>query len=139
MPEGVETKWYLDEVKVSIGDGTSEAVEQLVFLIEATAKGHITGNGQVDTGFMRSAVYAAIEREDHRPAAEADAKGRADRVMVPADVRPGQDKIVGIIHCAADYAIYQELRDPFLYSAAEIAAEKFDGFVEKVFKPLLED
>ncbi len=82
--------WHGDQARRQIQADLDRALVAATLQIEAQAKVEITNNGQIDTGFMRSSSYT-IPPE----------KGEA---------------IVGF---SAEYAIYQELRNSFLYRAAE--------------------
>lgn len=78
-------------------------LEELAFRVEERTKINIVGNGQVDTGFMLGSTFTEA----------------ADPERVAVGV-------------GAEYAIYQENVNPFLYPALLEAANEVGGTV-KVF------
>jgi hypothetical protein len=55
--------------------------------------------------------------------------------MAPEPGLP-DDAAAGVV-VGANYAIYQEAANPFLYPAAERAAREFDGEAERIFREVL--
>ncbi len=116
--------WYGDKVRREVQDDINRALTAVALQIEAQAKVEITNNRQIDTGFLRNTGYTiAPERNTFN---EVDASGQytsrrtgqtVRRERVPAPVTP--EKGEAIVGFAADYAVYQELRNSFLFRAAE--------------------
>ncbi len=82
--------WYGDKVKREVRADIDKALTAVALQIEGQARVEITNNGQIDTGFMRASGYT----------------------------KPPEKGVV-VVGFAADYAIFQELRNSFLFRAAE--------------------
>ena len=132
---GVDVNWYDNDVRGIIQNASALIIKQAAFSIEAQAKINVTENGQVDTGFMRNSIYA--KTADDSGYGRTDATGtyknqdgdtvrreRADE----ADLQ-GADAVV---HVAAEYAVFQEMDNPFLYNALDTVIGQFGGIVEQV-------
>lgn len=116
-----EIRWYGAEVQAKVGRALAEMLTEAAFLIEGQAKINITQNGQVDTGFMRNSVYARAPEGESGPEAHAglfyspSEKRRVQRDMARPELPA--DKNEAVVGVAAEYAVYQEARQPFLYPA----------------------
>lgn len=121
-----EVRMYLDHVRLVVEQATEAALAAIAFQMEAEVKVQIRNNGQVDTGFMLNSVYATTKRDgDSYDAAEAEARAAADRAgepraMAPRRTLPG-DAAAGVI-VGAEYAVYQEAAQSFLYAGAQRVA-----------------
>ena len=121
--------WYEREVLLKIAGATDEALTALAFHGEALAKVNIQANGQIDTGFMLNSTYGLGPTGSHRAEAEAEAAAVAERQMAGP---PSLEEDQAAIHAAAEYAIYQELANSFLYRAVEQLQEEAGGIIEDV-------
>lgn len=115
--------WYGDDVMLIIEGVTDEALEALALLIEGKAKVNIVDNDQVDTGFMLNSVYTVSRRGMHGydAAASAAAAKSANAAMGPPATF-ADDTQRALVAVGAEYAIYQEMANPFLYPALEQVA-----------------
>lgn len=113
-------KWYGDEVKrLILNQAMPEMIAAAALLVEGQTKVNINQNGQVDTGFMVNSVYAVGPGVNtYGPAAVPGKLANGAAVPTPAGA------VVGV---AAEYAIYQEERLPFLYPALETVAGRMGG------------
>lgn len=138
-----EVKMYLRKVTLKVKGATEDALAALAFQIEGVAKRNITNNNQVDTGFMRSSVYTVTKRGSGHSAAKAGASTKTHSSkrgksvdhsgdMAPARALP-QNASAGVI-VGANYAIYQELAQPFLFPAAEEVSKLAKGTLEGEYK-----
>lgn len=133
-------KWYGDEVRLKIKNATAKMVTEAAFLIEGQTKVNIRNNGQVDTSFMMNTVYA-IGPENAHTAVDKSGKyyssaeqRQVERRAAPLQAPPEDGGIVGV---AAEYAIYQEARIPFLYPAVETVAAIMAGEIVAAGKDAL--
>ena len=133
----MSVQWYGDQVRLELRDATSEGLYQLAQHIAGLAKQNIVSNGQVDTGFLLNSVYAA--GKDASTYNETDSSGayfgndgpaqhkeRAAEVDLPDT--GGQP--VAIVAVAAEYALYQEAAQPFLYPAVERGATSAGAIIK---------
>jgi len=137
MAGDAEVKLYLDHVRVVIGHATERGMAAAAFYIEGQAKIKVTENDQVDTGFMRSSIYAVTRQGSSFSAAESDAASRAPRQMVSEEPLPS-DAMAAVV-AGANYSIYQEMQNSFLFAGAERAAATLGAEVERVFKEEVHD
>jgi hypothetical protein len=128
--------FYLDKVLVKVGEAAEQSLLAIAHQIEGQAKANIVANDQVDTGFMLNAVYVTAEGESNYGEAQGAASARnTDAEMAPEEqVKPGQVAVVA----GANYAIYQEAQQSFLFRAGEQVAGSVAGaIVEKVGREVI--
>jgi hypothetical protein len=126
---GAKVNWYGEKVKLVVKGATAQILTQAAMICADKAAIRITENDQIDTGFMRAATYGVGPKESGRPKAESEAPSLAERPLAPEPGRP--DENTAAIHCAAEYAIYQDMKKPFMYPAAQDVAKEFKGIVER--------
>lgn len=121
--------WYENDVVLAVEGATDEMLIRLAFQCEALAKVNIQTNGQIDTGFMLNSVYGIGPGGDHRSAAEAQAQASAPRSLA---AMPQMEPHRAGVHAAAEYAIYQEMANSFLYRALEQLQEVAGGTIQEI-------
>ena len=142
--------WYLEKVKVKIDAATDEALAQVAFQIEAATKKNIINvNKQLDTGFMGASVYAKSKAKGSEYAearAEAETKTLSSKTGRVVDVskRMAREETLpksagAAVVVGANYAIYQEAQQSFLYAAAVEVAATVKGTVEPVYRSKVND
>jgi hypothetical protein len=117
--------WYENDVILAVENATDEILTQLAFYVEAEAKPLMN----VDTGFMRNATYTIAPGADNRGQAQGSARAVADRPMAPM---PQVGAHEAAVHGAAEYAIYQEMQNPALYTALQRAQREAPGVIQEV-------
>jgi hypothetical protein len=148
MANDYELKLHLDHVKVILNEATEETLLKLAYRIVERAQMNIRDNNQIDTGFMVNSIYPIWRDgsgyENARNKAEQQNTDREGHFVdhqndMAPEIDLPQDAAAAVV-VAAIYAIYQEARMPFLYPAAEGAANEpeFRGVVEKIFKEYLQ-
>ncbi len=133
--EQAEINWYEDEVRLIVQDASDAILTALAFQGEGYAKVHVQENGQIDTGFMLSSIYGFGPLEDRRAAAMGAALARAVKDFAPP-VKPEEERQGGI-HAAAEYAIYQEMINSFLYRALEDLVKVIPNIIIEVGKKVM--
>lgn len=117
-------------VEASIDSKRDQLLTALATQCAGYTRVNIEANGQVDTGFMLNTVQA-FGPGDSGVGAETDFLDNRQGYLVfreSAAVDPvGPREAVTAV--AANYAIHQELRQAFLYPAAEQTADDFDEIV----------
>jgi len=146
MANGGSLNWKEPTVTVKVKDATDEALAAIAFQIAGLTQRNITDNGQVDTGFMRSSVYAIGKNTNSYE----DAKGKAQSQVVsqkrgttvdqsdsmaPETTLPKDASAAVVV--GANYAIYEEVEKPFLFPAAEEGARQAGGTAERVYKEVV--
>lgn len=133
---GVEVNWYENNVRGIIEGASDEIIKRAAFSIEAEAKINVTENGQVDTGFMRNSIYAKTKDTSGYNTTDADGTYTSQRTGQAVKRRRADEADLqdadAVVHVAAEYAIYQEMDNPFLYNAMETVIGQFGGIVEQV-------
>lgn len=115
-------KWYGEQVLLKVKDATDAVLTDMAYMGEAQAKVNET---MVDTGFLRSTVYAATPKGDsYAPEFGLRTDGRA-----AGPVRVGKGEAA--IGAAAEYAIYIEMKINFLYRSLEWLVSQFGGTISR--------
>jgi hypothetical protein len=132
-----EVDWYSEQVILKLDDVTRRGLEAVAARIDALTKLNIVANDQVDTGFMVNSVYFATAEESSYLEVETgtfiDKNGRfVERELAPEADLPGDYE--ALVCVGANYAIYQEMAQAFLYPALVQAAAEAGGIIEKVAK-----
>lgn len=87
-------------------------MEEAAFVLEGLTKVKITDNGQVDTGFMRSSVYHLTQNGSSFTGSPGqDGQRQAPQV--------GLGDAGAAVAVGAEYAIYQEVRNSFLWASVD--------------------
>lgn len=123
MPSRVN--WYEQDVVVTANNAMEEALLALAFQIEAAAK----VDAPVDTGFMRNASYVVGGDTNTFQVRSEEHNGRRYETATHPEPAPPSGVTVGF---AADYTIFVETQQPFLYPAAQRVASQAGGTIEAV-------
>lgn len=121
MPSSL--KWYASNVKATFKRPIQDGLTNVAMLVRRQARRNLTVNGQNDTKFLWNSLYVATPERVTQIAPDGDylsAKtGRMVRREAGQVVQPTEGAHVGV---AADYAIYPELENSYLYRAIEQVA-----------------
>jgi hypothetical protein len=142
MESGGKTKFYLDKIKVTVQGATQKALEALAFQIEGQTKVNITTNNQVDTGFMLNSVYTLTpegQRSSTWENGEYLSQKTGEKVARQAVAAPSLNGAAAAVGVGAEYAIFQEAANSFLYRAGEQIAPQAGGVMEPIYKELVRD
>ena len=121
-----KVNWYKNDVMAFVTEASEEALVALGFAIEGQAKANIVANDQVDTGFMLNSGYViGGDVDTYSFVDEDDSKS-------PEAIPPDNGAVVAF---AADYALFQEMRNSFLYKAVDqVAGGRADTIIKEVAK-----
>lgn len=132
----VEINWYENDVLLAIEDITDELLTKLAFRGEELAKKQVQANGQIDTGFMVNTIYAVAPGGQSNTGWESgEYESRKTGELVQRERVTGELQLEphqAAIHCAAEYAAYQETRASFLYKAVERLQQEAGGIIQEV-------
>ena len=126
-----KVNWYQDRVILSVEGASREMLAKLAFAVEGQAKVNIRDNGQIDTGFMVNSVYAVPPGggSDYAEAkSAAEARNPEAAMLTEAQAPEGGAAVAA----GAEYAVYQEMANSFLYRALEQVAGKAEGSLKEV-------
>jgi len=90
-------------------------LEQLAQQGEGQVKANINANNQIDTGFMVNSVYA-VGPKSYDTYGQVERHGKKGQTPA-ARIKPRKD--TAIVAVAAEYAIYQEAKQSFLFKMLE--------------------
>ena len=126
-----KVNWYQDRVILSVDKATDEMLTKLAFQIEGQAKVNIRDNGQIDTGFMVNSVYAVPPGGGSDYAeAQGAAEARNPKAVMLAETQAPEGGAA--VAAGAEYAVYQEMANSFLYRALEQVAGDAEGKLREV-------
>lgn len=122
-----EVNWYADAVYIALDKAEDALAEQVLILLDEEVKLAINRNDQIDTGFMiNSAYWRTRNRSTYGGTWETGrykdregdpvARGRAPEAELGG--------ALGVFGVAAEYAIFQELLQPFLWPALQRVAAR---------------
>lgn len=115
--------WYEQDVIAKVADASAEFLLAMAFQVEAEAKPNVP----VDTGFLRNSSYVKGAGTDTFTPRQDGDRETVSSILTPAD----GEVVVGF---AADYAVYQEIKNNFLHSALQRVAAQAGGIIESVGK-----
>jgi len=119
--------WYENNVRVVVEDASADVLNQLAFQVLGQARINIQQNGQIDTGFLLNSGYVVSEKAntfgDTDPSGEYQSRKTGDSVQRNrVDQARTPDDNGAVVGFAADYAIYQEMANSYLFTALEQVA-----------------
>ena len=137
-------KWYGNQVKRMIEQETQRGAEALAYEIREHARRNLEEAGHVDTGFLKSGIYVAtpegttpIPPDGTYTSTKGNGQVRRENgeiVQVSEGASLGAVRTGAIVGAAADYALYIELEDPFLFPAAEQTAGNADRILQALYR-----
>jgi len=127
MSQGFELKWYAENVTLLVGKAEDAVLDKAALQTLAHAQVNIQQNDQIDTGFMLNSGYVVSAESDTYNDARSEARAQADREMAPkADLEEGD----ALVAFGAEYSIYQEASNSFLYRALESVRNEMRGIIK---------
>ena len=132
-----EVNWYENDAILKIDNATDELVTKLAFLVEGYAK----VEAKVDTGFMRNAIYTVPAATAPRKTGAASGQYQSKKTgeMVErnrVNEVPKLPPLTAAVHAAAEYTIYREMEDHFLYDALVKVQQDTPGVIREVGRSL---
>lgn len=133
--------WNKRQVMLTVEKATAAQMGVMALRVESEAKQNIVANDQVDTGFMLNTVYHVAEGSNSYPTTDApgvklSGKTGQLRTVEKAPQADLPSEFMALVACGAEYAIYQELKQSFLYLAlVQVAGDP--GAVQGAFEDIL--
>jgi hypothetical protein len=116
-------KWYASNVKATFKKKEKEGLLRLGLLVRQQARRNLTENGQNDTKFLWNSIYVATPDKVTQVAPDGTYLSTKTSKMVKREsgpiVQPSEGAHVGV---AAEYGIYPELENSYLYRAIDQVA-----------------
>lgn len=127
MPSSL--KWFASNVKATFKRPILDGLTNVAMLTRRQARHNLTENDQVDTKFLWNSIYVATPEKMTTIAPDgeylAKKSGRMEKRQSGPIVQPADGAHVGV---AADYGVYVELDNSFLYRAIEqVAGRQAEG------------
>jgi len=121
-------KWYGNQVLAEVQVAKDAILAELAFAIEEEAKVNINRNNQIDTGFMLNSTYTVVTgQRSSFGTARTKAKAKNKKAEMGSEVSAPKDGAV--VAVGANYAIYQEVKKSFLYTAGQTVARKSGSII----------
>ncbi len=133
--------WNKRGVTLAVEKATAASIGVLAAQVESEAKQNVFSNDQVDTGFMANTIYHVSELSNSYPTTEAPGvktsrKTGRQRTVAKAPQADLPGEFLALVACGAEYAIYQELQQSFLYLAlVQVAGDP--GAIQGAFEDIL--
>jgi len=131
---------YEKAVMARVEAATQAALEALAFQVEAQTKVIIQQNGQIDTGFMLNSVYVLLasgQQGVQWPSGyypSRNESGVVSRTLAQTAELGDYAAAVGV---GAAYAIFQEMKNSFLFRAMGQVSRTAKGTLEPVYRRLI--
>lgn len=135
---GGEVNFYKEACIAHFAGVSRKGLAAVAARIEGQAKINIVANDQVDTGFMLNTVYHVSE--DGSSYGQANSSGQytnKDGQQVKRRIAPEAQLIPiydAMVVAGANYAIFQEMMQSFLYKALVDVAAEAGGIIEAIAK-----
>lgn len=151
------TEWRGDDLILILEGVAAEALLSSALIVEGAAKQNIVKNDQIDTGFLLNSVYTVAPTKSNYDEAEASATGKVTaegkkRVhlvgkrksrkknkwvnvtgrMLPQEPLPNEN--TALVAVGAEYGIFQELKNSFLFKALENESGTLGAELQKFAK-----
>lgn len=134
MAKKAKVEMHLDHVMLRVEGATDKVLHAVALQVEGTSKRNIVSNDQVDTGFMLNSIYTESKRGSTFGETWAGPEGaKAPKVQLPKLFS------AAAVHVSAVYAIFQEMMNSFLRTAAEEVAGQVRGIADPVYRKALHD
>jgi len=120
MPVKTVVRWFGDKVKKLVNSSAQKGVEDIAFEIRERARNNLQAGGHIDTKFLYNSIYVATPTTTSPlppPGIYTSLKGHGQVRRALGEVpQVSKGAVVG---AAADYAVFVEISDPFLWPAVE--------------------
>lgn len=133
MPVRSTVQWFGDKAFLFFNKRAQKGVEALAYDVRERARRNLEADGHIDTKFLYNSIYVAtpngtspIHPSGEYTNREGDQVRRNNGEIV--SVRRG-----AFVGAAADYAIYVELMDSFLWRAIEETAGASDSVLSGLY------
>lgn len=127
----IKMDWYGERVELQLSQAARDALMAIGFQVEGQTKANIVANGQVDTGFMLNSVYTVGDGSDTYGQAARSANSKSSEARMAPPVMPPEDGVA--VAVGAEYAVFQEIKNSFLYRAVEqVAGEVAEAEIVRV-------
>ena len=123
MAKGCEVRWYEREFEAAMRAVEDEVLDKAAATCAGQTAINIRNNDQIDTGFMLNSTYMVSAKNDTYSGVPRTGKNRE---AAPVADRKEHESICAV---AANYAIFQEFTQSFLYAALQATARQFGGIV----------
>ena len=115
--------WRDKELMLLLSDGVKNSVDTIALEVVAEAENNIQRNGQIDTGFMLNSGYVVGQKVNSYAPRQIGKK-----IALSAKPAPENGAVAGF---AAEYALINETKNPFLWPALETTAGKSPGIMAR--------
>lgn len=121
MPSSL--KWFASNVKATFKRPIQDGLTNIGMLVRRQARRNLTENNQVDTKFLWNSIYVATPEKVTQIAADGEYLARKSGKIEPRQSGPIVQPSIGVhVGVAAEYGIYPELENSYLYRAIEQVA-----------------
>ncbi len=133
-----EVNWYEDELILVLDNATRKGLAALAARVDGLAKINIVENDQIDTGFMLNTVYHVADGVSTYAATaesgEHTGKSGANKFVEKAPEAQLPDEYEALVAVGADYAVFQEQQNSFLFKALLQASQEAGGIIQAAAK-----
>lgn len=124
---------FAKRFRVRIDGATRDLLNEAALAGEGHAKQNMVVNNSIDTGFALNSIHAVLVDGQGVDAATSDLPDKnGDVVQRTSAGLPAMGDNTSAVGCDANYAIYIELRAPFLFPALDQVKQDFGGIVQVV-------
>lgn len=123
----ISVRWFGEQVKKFVLNEAQRGVEALAYDVRERARRNLEQGDHIDTKFLYNSVYVATPKGT----SPIPPNGTYTSLKGNGQVRRESGEIIRVskgaaVGAAAEYAVYVEMRDPFLWPAIEETAGASD-------------
>ena len=120
--------WYDEEVLLIIEELTAEALEVTAYDVASLARQNIVNKDLIDTGFMMNSTYAkGAFNSRYNDAVQAQGMNPKAEIFPDVNLESDTEAIVAV---AAEYGLYVEMKQPYLYPALVEGSHRAGGHIQ---------
>ncbi len=124
---------FAKQFRVRIDDATRDLLNEAAIAGAGYAQQNMVANDSIDTGFALNSIHAVLVNGQSVAASTTELTDKQGELVQRTSAGlPAMGDTTSAVGCAADYAIFIEIREPFLFPAIDQVKQDFGGIVQVV-------
>lgn len=121
---------FAKQFRVQIDDATRDLLNEAALLGAGYAQQNMVANDSIDTGFALNSIQAVLVGGQAVEATTTELPDKQGELVQRTSAGlPAMGDTTSAVGCAASYAIFIEIKKPFLFPALDQVKQDFGGIV----------